>query len=397
MILKQEAGSFLSRSSNHKSQMLQEELQDKLMIIKQNIQHANQNEFKKAFHQYHSQNKVGYNGFRQQLKDVENQKQQEALSLVKNLKKEKDQRLQNQRLKVQNMIQKQADALSRAQLEFISARRGQTSLVDQAGQNNNLLPSVSPKRDIADLFELGSRKKKQKYNEQINMDQQQQKMKLLEIKSQHRPLEHSELLNHQRQYDDRLKERAYAAGGNLFKQQRKITLDQVYQDIEFMSDEEDLFGNKSRKKQSNNSRINSNRSNIYSTFDRQKAVAREKEDRRNNYAKYIKEINLPLELDRDELKREASSYKKQWAEQFLEKNGQYLTNHEKIEFIQTNAQQMEEKALRYEAKIRYPKEIPMHSQMYNQQIMSNVYQNQQIVGDKLVEAIRSKLALLDNI
>lgn len=35
------------------------------------------------------------------------------------------------------------------------------------------------------------------------------------------------------------------------------------------------------------------------------------------------------------------------------------------------------------------------SMMYNQHIMNDVYQNQEIVGDKLVEAIKSKLALLD--
>jgi hypothetical protein len=34
---------------------------------------------------------------------------------------------------------------------------------------------------------------------------------------------------------------------------------------------------------------------------------REKEERRQNYAKYVKEINLPLELDREELRREAKN------------------------------------------------------------------------------------------
>lgn len=45
---------------------------------------------------------------------------------------------------------------------------------------------------------------------------------------------------------------------------------------------------------------------IVSEFDKKRLLLREKEDRRQKYAKYVKEINLPLELDRKEIKKEAS-------------------------------------------------------------------------------------------
>jgi hypothetical protein len=50
-------------------------------------------------------------------------------------------------------------------------------------------------------------------------------MKLLEIRSQHRPIDRSEIIMHQKQYDERLKERAYAVGGNLFRQVRNDSAD----------------------------------------------------------------------------------------------------------------------------------------------------------------------------
>ena len=43
-----------------------------------------------------------------------------------------------------------------------------------------------------------------------------------------------------------------------------------------------------------------------SEYDILKGRLREKEDRRNKYSKYINEINLPLELDREGLRREAT-------------------------------------------------------------------------------------------
>jgi hypothetical protein len=69
-------------------------------------------------------------------------------------------------------------------------------------------------------------------------------------------------------------------------------------DLDEASDNEDMGYSRLRKK--------GNNIVIRTQFDKQKALMKEKEDRRQKYAKYIKEINLPLELDRKELRKEAS-------------------------------------------------------------------------------------------
>jgi hypothetical protein len=43
-----------------------------------------------------------------------------------------------------------------------------------------------------------------------------------------------------------------------------------------------------------------------SDFDKERVRLKEKEVRRNKYSKYIYELALPIELDRQELKREAA-------------------------------------------------------------------------------------------
>ena len=92
-----------------------------------------------------------------------------------------------------------------------------------------------------------------------------------------------------------MKERAYAADGNLFRQIRNGSAGDPYNvDLE----ELDGFLDKGN-------RSNSHGRRIISDYDKQKLVLREKEERRQKYAKYIKEINLPLELDRKELKKES--------------------------------------------------------------------------------------------
>lgn len=45
---------------------------------------------------------------------------------------------------------------------------------------------------------------------------------------------------------------------------------------------------------------------IRSDFDKERLRLKEKEDRRHNYSKYIYELALPNELDRQELKKEAA-------------------------------------------------------------------------------------------
>lgn len=45
---------------------------------------------------------------------------------------------------------------------------------------------------------------------------------------------------------------------------------------------------------------------VRSDFDKERVRLKEKEVRRNKYSKYIYELALPIELDRQELKREAA-------------------------------------------------------------------------------------------
>ena len=45
---------------------------------------------------------------------------------------------------------------------------------------------------------------------------------------------------------------------------------------------------------------------IRSDFDKERIRLKEKEDRRHKYSKYIYELALPIELDRQELRREAA-------------------------------------------------------------------------------------------
>eukprot|EP00347_Sterkiella_histriomuscorum_P023750 403333517 len=506
----------------------------------QNYTGVDIDEFKKAFSKYHSNQKEGYSGFRQQLKEQEQQKQKEALEMVKSIKKDKEKRANEQRKKIQNLISKQSEAIREAKLEFISARRGQSSLLEPQFD----ISSNSPQRNIQEMFELGQKKKsiqplkrppenfnslvekklkwkpkvplykeiEKKYYSQLDEEDRQKRLKLLQIRSQHRPIEHSEIVNHQRIYDQKLKLRAQEVGENLFRQQRRQgSADNYDQDLEILLEDEGLRRG-GRKYPGIHDRAVSNKVRLRSEFENQKAIAREKEERRNQYAKYIKEINLPLELDRQELKREASRlrqmqqesqrtnsqyglsqdqinlnyddrmanqnsvkrfskdknllpplsknsaylssggspsisnmkssnltnlsidlyktpqklnskynemlqssqnksqlpsnlsyqqvphHQQQWAEKFLQKNGQHMTAQEKINYIQANAQYMERQADRIEQRIQYPNQrLVNESFIYNQQIMNDIYANQEIVGDKLVEAIKSKLALLDNI
>jgi hypothetical protein len=50
---------------------------------------------------------------------------------------------------------------------------------------------------------------------------------------------------------------------------------------------------------------------VISRFDKEREKLRLKGDRRSKYSKYIYELNLPIELDREELKREASKLRLQ--------------------------------------------------------------------------------------
>jgi len=112
-----------------------------------------------------------------------------------------------------------------------------------------------------------------------------------------------------------LKERAYAADGNLFRQIRNGSAGDPYNvDLEEL-DEDDFLDKGNRS--------NSHSRRIISDYDKQKLVLREKEERRQKYAKYIKEINLPLELDRKELKKEASRQRLAYVKEHAKK--QYVS------------------------------------------------------------------------
>ena len=66
--------------------------------------------------------------------------------------------------------------------------------------------------------------------------------------------------------------------------------------------------------------------------------------------------------------------KKEWAQDFLKKNGDYMTDHEKINFIRSNADYLERESLRKEVKIKMPNQIArMDSEIYNQQVMDGVF------------------------
>ena len=185
LYLKKEAGIYLHRdmeSERKRDTQLQRELNDKLRNIKTNIAKANQvidqssfrgldlqvpssrndgqrylktpqitsgkdsslnkikykgyelsqggdytgvdaEEFKHAFHKYHSETKEGYSGLRLQLKEQEQARQREASLLVMSLKKDKEKREQAQRSKIQNMILKRNDIYMKAQEQAFSIRQ----------------------------------------------------------------------------------------------------------------------------------------------------------------------------------------------------------------------------------------------------------------------------------
>ena len=96
------------------------------------------------------------------------------------------------------------------------------------------------------------------------------------------------------------------ADQNLFRQKRNMGRGSLHEldneDLEVLLEEEN--GSEKRKRRAQSQMRAAKQMN---DFEKAKLIAREKNERVQKYAKYIKELNLPLELNRDEIRQEAQS------------------------------------------------------------------------------------------
>lgn len=123
------------------------------------------------------------------------------------------------------------------------------------------------------------------------------------MKQERKFMDMESLADHQYRYDQMLKQRVYLAD-DLFKQRATPRRDDM--DLDVMG--EIKLARPSPSPYRRNVQLVANKNEqrrIISEHDRINHKLRAKEERRVKYAQYIKELNIPANLDRGELKREA--------------------------------------------------------------------------------------------